>query len=293
MLRITAIPQVDSVTLKLEGKLFEPWCEELRHACASAAEQMAGAVRLDLFDVSFIDQRGAELVRSLVARGFTISRCSNFVSELLNMPGATMNSTASFPETSDLDLIQRIRTGDQRACEELVRNHGGRMLAVARRFFRNEDDASDAVQDAFLSAFGSIARFEGMSSLSTWLHRIVVNACLMKIRKDKHEESIDALLPQFDETGHHRQHPAQWDDPVSAAAERSELQAHVRACIDRLPEQYRSVLLLRDIEELDTAETARLLDCTPNNVKVRLHRARQALRTLLDPAMTGGVSTAQ
>jgi RNA polymerase sigma-70 factor (ECF subfamily) len=171
-------------------------------------------------------------------------------------------------------LINRINDGDQRACEELVRRHGGRMLAVARRFFRNEDDASDAVQNAFLSAFSSI----------------VVNACLMKIRKSKNEESIDALLPQFDETGHHRQHPTRWDDTVHLAAERSELQQHVRACIDQLPEQYRSVLLLRDIEELDTAETAQLLNCTTNNVKVRLHRARQALRTLLEPTMMQGNS---
>jgi RNA polymerase sigma-70 factor (ECF subfamily) len=193
-------------------------------------------------------------------------------------------------EPNEADLIERIKGGDQRACEELVRKYGGRMLAVARRFFRNEDDANDAVQDAFLSAFGSLARFAGMSSLNTWLHRIVVNACLMKIRKNKNEKSIDALLPQFDETGHHCQHPAQWDDTVHMAAERSELQAHVRTCIDQLPEQYRSVLLLRDIEEFDTAETARLLDCTPNNVKVRLHRARQALRTLLEPTMTQGRS---
>jgi RNA polymerase sigma-70 factor (ECF subfamily) len=68
------------------------------------------------------------------------------------------------------------------------------------------------------------------------------------------------------------------------AAELSEVRDHVRACIEQLTESYRAVLLLRDIEEFDTAETARLLDCTPNNVKVRLHRARQALKTLLDPA---------
>jgi len=85
MLRITAIPQPGSVTLKLEGKLFEPWCEELRRACENA-HKLAGTVRLDLFDLSFIDRTGAELVRSLIARGFTISRCSNFVAELLNEP---------------------------------------------------------------------------------------------------------------------------------------------------------------------------------------------------------------
>src|SRR5439155_8664669 len=125
----------------------------------------------------------------------------------------------------------------------------------------------------------------GESSLNPLLHRIVVNAGVVKIRRRPNEETIEPLLPRFDATGHHAQHPAQWDNSVHPAAERSELADRVRACIHRLPEPYRSVILLRDIEELDTAETARLLDCTPNNVKVRLHRARQALRTLLEREM--------
>jgi RNA polymerase sigma-70 factor (ECF subfamily) len=206
------------------------------------------------------------------------------------MSPSTVTTPVIQDQNFDAALVDRIQTGDQRACEELVRKFGGRMLAVARRFFRNEDDANDAVQDAFMSAFGSLDRFAGKSSLGTWLHRIVVNACLMRIRKDKHEESIEPLLPTFDETGHHTSRPAQWAaDCVHLSAERSEMREQVRACIDRLPEQYRSVLLLRDIEELDTAETARLLETTPNNVKVRLHRARQALRTLMQPLALQGI----
>ena len=184
-------------------------------------------------------------------------------------------------EPAESDLVERVRSGDQQACEEVVRRFGGRMLAVAKRFFRNEDDAADAVQDAFLSAFQSLDRFERKSALGTWLHRIVVNACLMKVRKNKNEESIDPLLPAFDATGHHVNHPVEWDDQVHAAAERSELCQRMRQCIDLLPEPYRTVLLLRDIEELDTNETAQLLECSTSNVKVRLHRARQALRTVL------------
>lgn len=154
---------------------------------------------------------------------------------------------------------------------------------MAIRTLADPEEAADAVQDAMISAFRRASSFRGDSAVTTWLHRIVVNACLMRIRRDKHEESIEPLLPTFDETGHHTRHPAEWGDCVHAAAERSEMRNQVRACIDRLPEQYRSVILLRDIEELDTAETARLLDTTPNNVKVRLHRARQALKTLLQP----------
>jgi RNA polymerase sigma-70 factor, ECF subfamily len=199
-------------------------------------------------------------------------------------PAASSIATTT-PPSDEAALIARIQSGDQRACEQLVREFGPRMLAVARRFFRNEHDANDAVQDAFLSAFYSLDRFAGKSALGTWLHRIVVNASLMKLRRRRDEESIEALLPTFDETGHHVHRPQQWGDSVHLVAERRELAEHVRACIDRLPEPYRAVLLLRDIEEMDTAETARLLECTPNNVKVRLHRARQALRQLLEPAV--------
>jgi len=185
---------------------------------------------------------------------------------------------------TELELVERIRGGDERACERFVRQFGPRMLAVARRFFpRCEEDANDAVQDAFISAFGSLGRFEGKSAMSTWLHRIVTNACLMKLRKSKPEESIEPLLPAFAADGHHAQSPRQWADDVAVAAERGEVRVKIRECIDRLPEPYRAVLLLRDIEEFDTEETARLLECTANNVKVRLHRARQALRTLLEP----------
>ncbi|MEO6435054.1 MAG: sigma-70 family RNA polymerase sigma factor [Tepidisphaeraceae bacterium] len=196
---------------------------------------------------------------------------------------ATKTTAATATETDE--LIDRIRGGDQRACEQLVREHGPRMLAVARRFFRNEEDAADAVQDAFASAFGALDRFAGKSQLGTWLHRIVVNACLMRLRREKHEESIEPLLPTFQADGHHAAAVKPWTDDVIESAQRSELRDQVRRCIDQLPASYRTVLLLRDIEEFDTAETARLLECSENNVKVRLHRARQALRSLLEPMM--------
>jgi RNA polymerase sigma-70 factor (ECF subfamily) len=184
----------------------------------------------------------------------------------------------------ELDLVVRVRSGDQRACEAFVRQYGPRMLAVARRFFaRCEEDAHDAVQDAFISAFNSMDKFEGKSAMSTWLHRIVTNVCLMKLRRNRPEESIEPLLPAFASDGHHATSPRQWTDDAVASAEREEMRVKIRECIDRLPESYRAVLLLRDIEEFDTEETARLLGCTANNVKVRLHRARLALRTLLEP----------
>ena len=182
---------------------------------------------------------------------------------------------------SDAELVARLQRGDDAAFEAVVRLYGGRLLAVARRFLGNDADAQDAVQDAFVRAFKAIHTFEARAQLSTWLHRIVVNTALMKLRERRRKptESIEELLPNFIDDGHQAVASRDWSD---ALLERKETAALVRDAIAMLPDQYREVLVLRDIEDRDTAETADLLGTTPNAVKIRLHRARQALRTLLD-----------
>jgi RNA polymerase sigma-70 factor (ECF subfamily) len=183
------------------------------------------------------------------------------------------------------ELLQLLRAGDDGAYEELVRRYGGQLLAVARRLLRREEDAQDAVQEAFLSAFKSLPRFRGTSSLSTWLHRIVFNAALMKLRSgSRHpESSIEEWLPVFDESGHHASPVPAWTVSAEAALLDAETRRRVRAAIESLPLSYRSVLTLRDIEDLDTRTVADLLSITPTAVKLRLHRARQALRAKLEP----------
>jgi RNA polymerase sigma-70 factor (ECF subfamily) len=187
-------------------------------------------------------------------------------------------------EATEADLVRRLRAGDEAAFETLVREQGGRMLGVARRVLRNEHDARDAVQEAFVSAYRAIDRFEEGARLSTWLHRITLNAALMKIRaaKRRPEESIDDLQPKFRENGHHVEPPAPWEDRPDAVLEREDRIRFVRAAIDRLPEIHRTVLLLRDVDGFDTGEAAEALGISENAVKVRLHRARLALRTQLD-----------
>jgi RNA polymerase sigma-70 factor (ECF subfamily) len=189
---------------------------------------------------------------------------------------------------SETVLVERLRRGDGAAFEELLRAHTGRLLAVARRLLGNEEDARDVVQDAFLSAFRSIDRFDGQAALGTWLHRIAVNAALTKLRSRRRhpEKPIEELLPTFLEDGHQARPPRDWPDP-SAALSRQETRDSVRRHIGELPEDYRTVLLLRDIEGMDTEETARMLGLTPGAVKTRLHRARQALRALLEPEFCG------
>jgi RNA polymerase sigma-70 factor (ECF subfamily) len=186
-------------------------------------------------------------------------------------------------------LLARLREGDEDACESLVRQHSSRMLAVARRFLRCEEDCADAVQDAFLSAFRSLHRFQGNSTLATWLHRIVVNVCLMRLRVQSRSRAvpIDDHMPSFDEKGHPTLPDRSWAEHTLSRLAREERRTQVRACINRLPDSYRCVLLLRDIEELDTEQTAQQLGINPGAVKTRLHRARQALRGLLEPILFG------
>ena len=185
---------------------------------------------------------------------------------------------------SEEALLERLRAGDDAAYADFVRDNSPRMLAVARRLLRNEEDARDAVQEGFLSAFKALDRFAGGSKLSTWLHRIVVNAALMKLRtkKRKPERSIEDLLPGYKEDGHPQEFFETWEETGEDAASREEERNLVRKQIDELPDNYRNVILLRDIEGIDTGETAELLGLTPGAVKTRMHRARLALRQLLD-----------
>ena len=191
------------------------------------------------------------------------------------------------------DLVAALKKGDDSAFEQVVRQFGPRMLAVARRFLTNEADAQDAVQDAFLSAFRGIEGFQEGAKLSTWLHRIVVNAALMKLRtRRRHPETpIEDLLPKFQSDGHREGAPIDWAGAEDTSVLDRETQRVIRSKIDELPESYRTVLLLRDIEERSTAETAEALGMTETAVKTRLHRARLALRHLIDPLVGGGKST--
>jgi RNA polymerase sigma-70 factor (ECF subfamily) len=201
---------------------------------------------------------------------------------------APQQSTAETDaRAADAQLLAALRARAPGAYEQLVRSHGGRMLAVARRLLSSEEDARDAVQEAFLNAFRNIDRFEGQALLSTWLHRIIVNVSLMKLRsrKRKPEESLDHLLPAFKDDGHFAERFESGTEPADQRLAREEEQAAVRAAIDELPDHYRTILLLRDIEGIGTQEVAEQLGITPNAVKLRLHRARQALRTLLAPKL--------
>jgi RNA polymerase sigma-70 factor, ECF subfamily len=199
-----------------------------------------------------------------------------------------MGTASGTAAVKDPALVARLRRGEAEAFEYLVRHHGPQMLAVTRRVLREERDAHEALRDAFGAAFRGLARLEAETPLASWLRRLALSAALQGLlrRPPPPGGPIDELLPGFLEDGHHARHPVEWlgDEDV----ERSDSCAFVRAAIDRLPESFRIVLVLRDVEGLETAELARALGLTDNLVKSRLHRARQALRTLLEPRFGRG-----
>ncbi|MCC6848328.1 MAG: sigma-70 family RNA polymerase sigma factor [Deltaproteobacteria bacterium] len=285
MIKITRLPgdHETPTRLHVEGRIHHKTTDELTRACGAGLAE-GRPLLLDLSGVSFVDADGAHVVATLVERGATVVGSSPFVNEILRTYAPGQRTRDAVPDDDDLDgaLLDRLRRGDDSAFEEMTRRYAGRMLAVARRMLRNEEEARDAVQEAFTSAFKACERFHGDAKVSTWLHRIVVNAALMRLRsrRRKPESSLEELLPSFDETGHWASDVEPIDTP-SDAYERHEIRAAVRKCIDLLPEAYRTVLLLRDIEELGGEETAAELGMTVSAVKSRLHRARHALRTLL------------
>lgn len=188
-------------------------------------------------------------------------------------------------------LVARLKAGDERAFEILVRRESGRLLAAARRLVRDEAAAQDCVQEAFLSAFRAIDSFEPRSSVGAWLHRITINAALMRLRKGRRlaETPIDDLLPAFDAGGFRHDLIEVPDDPESEL-ERRRIRDFVRSKVDMLPDGYRTALVLRDLEGWSTKEAAEALGIAEGAMKVRLHRARAALKRLIEPLWTGEIS---
>lgn len=184
-------------------------------------------------------------------------------------------------------LVRRLQAGEDAAFRELVAQHGGRMLAAAQRILGDRAAAEDCLQEAFLSAFSAIGRFEARAKLGTWLHRITINAALMRLRKEKRarDAGIESLLPDFDADDCRIEPLWQLDKSVEDLLAEDETRKFVQSKIRELPETHRIVLMLRDIEDMDTREAAEVLGITESAVKVRLHRARAALKRLLEPLM--------
>ena len=188
-------------------------------------------------------------------------------------------------EPADEQLVALAVAGDEPAFERLVGRHQHRAYALARRLVRSDGDAQDVLQESFLSAYRKLGSFRGEARFSTWLHRIVTNAALMHLRARarRPQEPLDAFFPRFDSEGRHLQEPAELDAAARAAErlDRATLAEKAREGIERLPDLYRAAFVLRDLEELETAEVAERLGVGVDVVRQRVHRARLLLRGYL------------
>ena len=194
----------------------------------------------------------------------------------MNVPG---------PQPTDEALAARAAAGDEPAFEGIVARYHARVFRLACRLTGNESDAADVLQETFLRVYRSLGSFRGASRFGTWLYRIATNAALThrRARSRRPAESLDAFLPRFDESGRHAATPAQLQ--VAARADelldRRVLAERARAGVERLPELYREAFVLRDLEEMPTAEVAEVLGLDPATVRQRVHRARLMLRGYL------------
>jgi RNA polymerase sigma-70 factor (ECF subfamily) len=188
---------------------------------------------------------------------------------------------ATTPLFDDQDLIARARRRDEAAIRTIVRQNNRRLFRVARSILKDDWEAEDAVQEAYVRGFSRLSEFEGRSSLSTWLTRIVVNEALGRLRKRR--PTADLEDAERADNGQLVPFPlaAPQLDPERAMAQ-SQLNNVLEKAIDALPDVYRVVLVARVIEELSVEETAELFDLEPATVKTRLHRARALLRRELE-----------
>jgi RNA polymerase sigma-70 factor (ECF subfamily) len=182
---------------------------------------------------------------------------------------------------SDVGLVDQFKEGDVAAFEEIITRYESKVMNLALRFTRNQEDAEEVMQDVFTTVYRKIDGFRGQSAFSSWLYRIVVNAAFMKLRKKKQNQtvSMEDLAPAVKQYCMER-------DSITAKqsyniAVSRELQEVLQRAIDKLPDQYRAVFVLRDVDGLSNQETGQILDLSIPAVKSRLHRSRIMLRKRL------------
>jgi RNA polymerase sigma-70 factor (ECF subfamily) len=188
--------------------------------------------------------------------------------------------------SSSEELLERIRRNEPGAFEHFVEEFGDRIFAFGMRVCGDREDAQDVAQDTLLQAFRSLKTLKEPRAIRSWLYRVAANACLMQRRKSagaKRELSLEELRPRFDG-------PAGGDVPdfrplPDENASREELRAAVQGAVRELPKHYRIVLVLRDMEQLSTRETAEALELPESTIKMRLHRARRMVRRSLEATL--------
>ena len=188
---------------------------------------------------------------------------------------------------TDLELVQKFQRGhDQHAFDQLVERHSERAFQLAYSILQNRQDAEEVVQDAFIRIYRSLGNFRGDAQFSTWMYRIVVNLCNNKFRWNKVRGanctiSIDAPLPNAEGDEDLRLELPSSDASPNEQAEFADLRERLEKAMATLPESYRTAVMLRNVQQLDYEEIAKILDCAVGTVKSRINRGRELLRQAL------------
>jgi RNA polymerase sigma-70 factor (ECF subfamily) len=195
-------------------------------------------------------------------------------------------ATTNLDQSTDEELVRWVLTGEKSCFEVLMRRYNRRVYRAARAILRDDSEAEDVVQDGYVRAYQHLDQFEGRASFSTWLTRIVVHEALARIKRRRRMEEIDSM----DEARKDRVDALTSSATPEQAASAAEVHSLLESSIDALPDSYRHVFVLREVEEMDTRETAECLGISEDNVKMRLHRARAQLRREIY-ARAGATST--
>ncbi len=197
-----------------------------------------------------------------------------------------MTATVKAPP-SESELIHRILSGDRELYYDLVAPYERMVYVSAFSLLRNEAEAEDCAQDAFLKAFRHLSEFKGESKFGSWLVRIALNEAKMRLRKMRASlyDSLDQVIEGEDDE-YTPQTLGDWREIPSEDLERKEVRELLQKAIEKLPEKYRVVLVLREVQNLDVATTAKIIGVSEAVVKTRLLRARLQVRDLLAPALT-------
>ncbi len=185
---------------------------------------------------------------------------------------------ALFNDITDESLAKRVLAGDTALFEVLMRRHNQRLYRIARTVLRDDAEAEDVMQDAYVRAYENLSQFEGRASFSTWISRIALYEALARVRKRKRVVELDGIV-ESEREGMQSLH-SRLPSPEYEASN-SEIHRLLEQEVDALPDNYRAIFVLRDVEGIDVAEVAEILDISSKNVKTRLHRAHALLRKRL------------
>jgi len=191
---------------------------------------------------------------------------------------STAEAATSQEPLSDEEVVARVLAGETGMFEVVMRRHNQRLYSVARAILRNDGEAEDVMQDAYVRAYEHLNQFAGRAKFSTWLTRIAMHEALARQRRGNRYQELE---PMSEREGDPMDRFASLTPNPEQQASNSEIRRLLEEAVDNLPDSYRTVFMLRDIEEMSTTDAADVLEITEENVKVRLHRARALLRKSL------------